>query len=205
MKPLKNIALCIALALTIPTFNSCSCSETFGLNVNPDFKYLGDIALNILSETSNSQDVDLLVKFINDADEGCCEKSNGTNTHDLKVNIYYDSLTMNPSSWGKPNQSGIADKKALGACEEDNGGTTSKFLKNGYYLVEMVLDFLDETKERDEANNNSNIRKSGSTIPHINTFEENAKFGNNRIYKIIHVQGIQNPSATQSCVIEKVY
>lgn len=203
MNLLKRIALILLFGTTAFTLNSCQCSESFGLNVDPDFKYIGDIALKILSETTNNQEVDMLVGFVNDAEKSCCNKSKSTNAHDFKVNIYYDSLNANPSNWGKPNQTGSIDKKALSPCEEDNGGTTTTFLKNGFYLVEMLLDFLDDTKERSENNNNSNKRKSAVVTP--NVFKENEKYGNNRVYKIIHVTGLDDSNAKQACIINTIY
>ncbi len=202
MNLLKRFFFVILISLSTLSLNSCQCSENFGLNVDPDFKYISDIALYVLSETSTNQDVKMAINFVNEAEKSCCNKSESTNQQNFKVNVYYNANNPNPSNWGTPTESGSKDKKALSPCEQDNGEVETSFLKNGYYLVEMILDFLDNTKERSENNNNSIKKKSGSTI--TNTFDENAKYGNNRIYKIIHITGLNDANVTKTCTITQI-
>lgn len=201
MKYVKKLVVVVFSIATIISLNSCKCSEKFGLNIDPDLKYLGDIALTIVSQTSTNQDVLLAIDFINEADNNCCDKGEGTNEQEFMVNIYYDPSNPQPANWKKI-ESGSAKKSQLGACDKDHGETSTTFLKNGYYLVEMIMDYLDATKERSEYNNNSMKKKSASA--NYNEFEENESFGNNRIYKVIHVTGLDDANATRTCIIKEV-
>lgn len=142
--------------------------------------------------TTASSTIDrFLVSFENaDIQEGSCECTKTTQeagAEEVQWNIYYNETTENPSEWGTPVESASIPKNPLKPCAEEETFINSEFLQAGYYLVETILDYAEQVDERDENNNEYDEKNA-----HVNTFEENAKYGNNRKYTIVKVD-LANP------------
>lgn len=156
-----------------------------------DLFFSSEYGVKLVGEDVSSSIKEFSIAFGNaDVDQGQCDCTKTTETagpQEVQWNIYYDQNTSDPSSWGTPVESASVPKEPLKPCGEDNTFINSEFLQQGYYLVETILDYANQVDERNEDNNEYNDKSA-----EVNTFEDNAKYGNNRKYMIIKVD-LANP------------
>ncbi len=183
----------LLIAFTLSTISGCSGCCDITVLADLVSKLALGLTATFLQDDGNSQIFRMSNEFENSAadvaiKQNCkcsntIEEAKSNNSH---WNVYYSANDPNPTNWGQPQLSTGVDKSSLKPCEDDNTFCDVQFLASGYYLVENILDFTQQVTERNE---NNNIEYgSHKTDVMDNPFEANAGFGNNRNFKVMHIE-----------------
>lgn len=189
----KSILYYVVIAFTLSSISGCSgCC---------DVSVLADLVSNLtigltssfLQDDGNAQIFRMANDFTNSAADvaikqtcncsNTIEEAKSQNSH---WNVYYSANDPSPTNWGQPQVSTGVDKAPLKPCEDDNTFCDVQFLASGYYLVENILDFTNNVTERNE-NNNTEYGQHKTDLMD-NPFMANASYGNNRNYKVMHIE-----------------
>lgn len=183
----------LLIAFTLSSISGCSGCCDISVLADLVSKLALGLTATFLQNDGNSQIFRMANEFTNSATDvaikqnckcsNTIEEAKSNNSH---WNVYYSANDPSPANWGQPQISTGVDKAPLEPCQDDNTFCDVQFLASGYYLVENILDFTNQVKERDE--NNNTEYGSHKTDVMDNPFEANASFGNNRSYKVMHIE-----------------
>lgn len=187
---MNRLAALVLMAPATAIFNSCqNCDKIEDALVLADLAFRAADAIqgHVVSETPQESVWDVASYWTNVAEKvktnTCCDETEPTTEYDVAVNLYFKEDENDP--WGSPEKKDMVPKPKLVSCNGDQTDGEFSFTKNGVYLIEYLLDVLDETKERNEDNNADYFGKNEAR-----KFEDNAHFGNNRAYFVIKVDNI---------------
>lgn len=82
-----------------------------------------------------------------------CEGAETAQSHHYQSNIYYSQT--GDDNWGSPVSDTSYAVDPLAACSSHQIDEVLRFLVDGYYLIEGIIDIFNEVDERNESNNGS--------------------------------------------------
>jgi hypothetical protein len=154
MRTNKKILLIILFTITGTLLNSCKCSD----------KEVADLIINsmrpiIEQQTSIGKEFEIACDVTNQIYETVCKckqlKDAGENTFEAR--IFYSPDSTPPSTWDNLAAEDSYRQPALGGCDIDTRTLDVEFLQDGIYLVESIIDYLNEVKEYKEDNNSRSL------------------------------------------------
>ncbi len=167
MKTIRNVVfILLGLAITIQSCHTKLCDAISAADL-----IIEDISAKYSSSMEDGVIYEIVHLSLNTiqgiacSDLGC-EGARVAGEHKYTQNIYYsESYTEN---WGAPVDSHDFSNEELNPCGEVENSAIYKFLVDGYYLIEGIVDTYNTVVERNEENNNLygdfNKKKNGGKL-----------------------------------------